>query len=264
MASARAKGMPIERHAHVAHKCRSVICSADMGRTTEEVLLSARRVLENALQGQADFLAAGDRRLSGMYNAVTSGRSVTWVLQNLRTPVEDFDDWYSPIQKRLEEDRVARYFHELRTRMEKRGDHGRTAATIHVRHLDSSQLWRNAPPNTRSVFIGDNLGRSGWNVLLPDGSSTVIYFELPTEVGTVALNLEGAPAGKDFATLLNEWLTTIEQIYIEAATRFAPGATELLHIDHPSHPTPSPWTSAFDAQTLAEIDNAIRKSGYAP
>lgn len=70
-----------------------------MARTIPDVLGSARQVLENALHGEADYNAAAERRVSGLYNAVTSGRSVTFVIQNLRSCVDDFDEWYGTDRK---------------------------------------------------------------------------------------------------------------------------------------------------------------------
>ena len=55
---------------------------------------SASQMLGFAQQGARDFMAAGDRRISGLYNAVTCGRSVTFVLQTLRRPLRDeFEGW---------------------------------------------------------------------------------------------------------------------------------------------------------------------------
>lgn len=58
-------------------------------RNVEQILRSAQQMMDFARIGQEDFLAGGDRRLLGLYNAITSGRSITFVLQTLnrRIPI---------------------------------------------------------------------------------------------------------------------------------------------------------------------------------
>jgi hypothetical protein len=57
-----------------------------------------------------------DRILLGFLGVVVFGRSMTLVMQNLRThEQETFDTWYAPWQKEMKGDSLMRYFHELRT-----------------------------------------------------------------------------------------------------------------------------------------------------
>lgn len=48
-------------------------------------------------------------------------RRITFVLQKLRSRVDQFDDWYAPIQTRLKADPLLKYFHDLRNEIEKEG-----------------------------------------------------------------------------------------------------------------------------------------------
>jgi len=53
--------------------------------------------------------------MSGLRNLVVFGRSVTFVLQNLRHSVgrEEFDAWYEPLQAKMREDELLRYLTTL-------------------------------------------------------------------------------------------------------------------------------------------------------
>ena len=63
------------------------------------------------------------RRFTGLRNLIVFGRSVTFVLQNLRTVVgkERFDLWYEPHQESMKQDVVMKYFVKLRNELEKQG-----------------------------------------------------------------------------------------------------------------------------------------------
>lgn len=57
-----------------------------------------------------------DRALLGFLGVVVSGRSITLVMQNLRTHDRDaFDSWYAPWQAEMKGDPLMRYFCDLRT-----------------------------------------------------------------------------------------------------------------------------------------------------
>src|SRR4051812_8289517 len=70
-------------------------------RGVDDILRSAQRMMTMARSGQADYLEGRDRSVLGLYQSVTSGRSVTFVLQNLRGKVEGFDEWYDRMQALL-------------------------------------------------------------------------------------------------------------------------------------------------------------------
>ncbi|MFC7942720.1 hypothetical protein ACFUPZ_05605 [Microbacterium oxydans] len=205
-----------------------------MPRDISNVLRSAKQVLENALQGEADYLASADRRTSGLYNAVSSGRSVTFVLQNLRSVVKNFDAWYAPVQDNLRADPVAKYFVELRNRIEKEGDPGQARTSVRIRRLSADELRSNTPPGAINTFLGDEMGRSGWDVKLPDGSITKVFFTLPAHIGSVALSLEGAPGDRNLDELLREWLAKTESVYLAAVDEFAPDPAPLRELRRPN------------------------------
>jgi len=57
-----------------------------------------------------------------------------------------------------------------------------------------------APPGATSFFIGDQLGGSGWEIKLPDGSTGKYYVDLPTDLVSASLHFPNPPKthrGKD-------------------------------------------------------------------
>lgn len=179
-------------------------------------------MLDHAKVGAADYVSAGERRLSGLYQAITSARSVTFALQTMSGHVDGFDEWYAGVQTRLKEDPICRWSVNLRNRMEKRGDHGQGTVTTHISYLDSSmiaQMNQHAPPGTTSMFLGDSLGRNGWVVALPDGTEQTVYFTPPPTV-TTSFQLVDGPEHGDVAELLNHLLSILADVVAEAEQRF--------------------------------------------
>lgn len=185
-----------------------------------DVLSSVRQMLQFARLGEQDFFAAGERKISGLYNAVTHGRSVTFVLQKLRGRADGFDDWYEGVQTRLRADPVAKWFVELRNRIDKEGSHGESSTSLYIAHLDTNDLMEHMPPSATGMFIGDFLGRSGWIETLPDGTEATTFFTLPPSAGIALFHIEDAPEGKPLEELLPAWLNSLESIVEEAEQRF--------------------------------------------
>ena len=189
-------------------------------KSAADCIAGARQMLDHARTGQRDYLAAGERRLSGLYAAVTSARSVTFALQNMNGHVDGADAWYESVRARLRADAVARFFVDLRNRIEKQGTHGHARARLNITYANGAEMMREAPPGATGFILGDPLGRSGWEVKLPDGSKQIVYFTLPPDVGTSTLHLAEAPEGRDIADLLDEYLRLLEDILTEAETTF--------------------------------------------
>jgi len=60
-----------------------------------------------------------------------------------------------------------------------------TTNGMHIEHLntdDLQPLMQNPPQNAVGFFIGDNLGGSGWEILMPDGGKEKYYVDLPKEI----------------------------------------------------------------------------------
>ncbi|MDQ1736537.1 MAG: hypothetical protein QOH56_2788 [Pseudonocardiales bacterium] len=189
-------------------------------RHPSEILRAARQALDFAKQGAHDYSAGGDRRVSGLFNAITSGRSVTFVLQNLRGRAEGFEDWYTPITAELAVSAVAKWAKNLRNDIEKRGDTGALMTTLHIKYLDSRMIQQSAPSGTTQTVLGDEWGRNYWVVRLADGTDEKIYFALAPEVGVASVVLNSAPNGRAVDDLLAEYISMLEAIVSSAEQQF--------------------------------------------
>ena len=80
-------------------------------------LSRAGTMLRMVKQGLSDMQETDhDRILFGFLGVVVFGRSMTLVMQNLRTHDEEaFNNWYAPWQKEMKDDPLMRYFYKLRT-----------------------------------------------------------------------------------------------------------------------------------------------------
>ena len=162
----------------------------------EAVLQRVDETLETAKLGLSDLLDPGrSRRMSGLRNLIAFGRSVTFVLQNLRSLArEEFDAWYEPHQQSLKNDPLMRYFVEARNELEKQGKLS-VATLTQVHSFSSSDIAKFGQPpiGAKGIFIGDHLGGSGWEVELADGSTEKYYVEIPSSVAEVTQHFSNLP-----------------------------------------------------------------------
>jgi len=82
-----------------------------------QTVTRAGTMLRMVQQGLRDMQEADqDRILLGFLGVVVFGRSMTLVMQNLRSHNrEAFDSWYAPWQAEMKNDPLMRYFYDLRT-----------------------------------------------------------------------------------------------------------------------------------------------------
>jgi hypothetical protein len=82
-----------------------------------QTVTRAGTMLRMVQQGLRDMQEADmDRILLGFLGVVVLGRSMTLVMQNLRSHNrEAFDSWYAPWQDEMKNDPLMRYFYDLRT-----------------------------------------------------------------------------------------------------------------------------------------------------
>jgi len=187
------------------------------------VLATAEKVLGFAEAGFQDYLKRADSAESGLHNAITQGRSVTFILQNLSSKVDGWEEWYGPRQQALRDDPSAKWLVELRNRIEKQGQAGKYNNSISIDFLHSAQLAgfaRNAPEGTTETFVGDPLGRSGWKVTLPDGSETVLYFSVPSHFWRTSISVDGSPEGFTLDEDLPRWFDQLRQLIAEARAEY--------------------------------------------
>ena len=84
-----------------------------------QVVTRSSTMLRMVAQGLRDMRDADhDRLLFGFLGIVVFGRSMTLVMQNLRTHDRAaFDVWYAPWQQEMQADPLMKYFNDLRTKV---------------------------------------------------------------------------------------------------------------------------------------------------
>jgi hypothetical protein len=109
---------------------------------------------------------------------------VTNAIQTLRHLDPAFDDWWKPYQDKMASDPLMKCFNATRTNVILEGELHTTNYTVvgsegpvDVAKL-AHELGQHAPPGTVATFFGDELGGDGWDVLMPDGTTQAVYFQL--------------------------------------------------------------------------------------
>jgi hypothetical protein len=195
-----------------------------MAESTQDVLHKTREMLDVARRGLSELEGVdAARRPLGIYNVAVFGRSVTLVLQNMRTiDRAGFDAWYAPYAKEMETDPLADYFKKLRNEILKQGAPS-TGMSMHIEHLDSSEiqaLIADPPAGAKGFFIGDQLGGSGWQIELPDGTVDKYYVQLPETLRvTVSLHLPDPPTEHVGDPLSDTSITALCRLYVRYLER---------------------------------------------
>jgi hypothetical protein len=177
------------------------------------------KMLQVCRLGLSDFLAMHqpERKTPGLYNLVVYGRAVTNVLQTIRTfRSDEFDAWYEPIQSAMSADPLMRYFYKLRSSILKEGLIPSTQNSISIDYLNTDDVARlPRPPYAAAFFIGDQLGGSGWELHLPDGTVEKYYIALPPEWGVRAWSqVPNPPSMHKGAAVADTSLEALAQLYV--------------------------------------------------
>lgn len=172
-----------------------------MSKAIEDIIQKAEDTLKTARFGYEDMISKNRaRRYSGLRNLIVFGRSVTFVLQNLKTPVGDqeFDIWYKPIQDSLKANPIMKYFVDLRNEILQQGKTPGTHISVNA-SFSSSDMAKlgTPPPGASGFFIGDQTGGSGWIIELPDGTKEHYYVEIPESVAKVTQHFSDLPVPED-------------------------------------------------------------------
>ncbi|MGI8433752.1 MAG: hypothetical protein ACR2LE_03305 [Nocardioidaceae bacterium] len=144
------------------------------------------------------------------------------MLQNLRHCVgrEEFNAWYEPLQAKMREDELLRYLTTLRNAILKEGSL-RTGFSITIEHLNTAdvlRLMQYPPPGAKGFFLGDELGGSGWEVVLPDGSTTKYYVQLPDIIQrgiTTNLHFPDPPLTHKGQPLSDTSIEALSRLYVD-------------------------------------------------
>lgn len=152
-----------------------------------QVLANVSEALRNMKYSLDNYKASNNHnKIIYLRNCITTGRSVTFVIQTLKNIVgeETFNEWYEPWQEKMKQDQILKTFVTIRNEIEKQGKLD-TSLSMHIEHLNSNDLqplMQNPPPHAVGFFIGDQIGGSGWEINYGDGITEKIYAELPKEV----------------------------------------------------------------------------------
>ena len=193
--------------------------------TAYHIVSEALELLQTAQFGLEDMRLRPGRSKTGLRNAIVFGRTVTFALQNLRAVTPDFENWYAVKQEELKADPLMRFFHDLRTSIEKKAlTPVRMRAHVHSSSTNDLNQFHPAPPNAVSFFIGDSNGGSGWIVRTERGEERY-YIELPKEIGEVSLHLPDVPELNGYGDrradeLVEIYLNNLAKLVEEARTKF--------------------------------------------
>jgi hypothetical protein len=203
-------------------------------RDVNDVLKAAEATLDLAQLGLEDFLR-GDRprrKKAGLINVITFGRSVTFVLQNIRTFEPDaFNRWYEPRQAEMKADPHFQYLKDLRTQLLHEGVLGQIKASVAIDRVtteDFEKEMQNPPPGAIGFGAGDEFGAAGWLVRKPDGSLEKFYVEFPTNLRLTAFSqfsqattqLGIAPPDEPIDRLLGEYVGYLTGLVKDAQREF--------------------------------------------
>jgi len=196
---------------------------------TESIIKNAEGMLKTAKWGLDLLKTENPYHLpTGIRNVLTFGRAVTNVLQRIKSHELEFSAWYKPYRNEMENDPLMKYLYRLRNDVLKEGKMPVTSAT-YISFLDTS--WVNQlpkPPNTKSFFIGDSLGGSGFEIELPDGSTTKLYIKLPWDTVITSAHFENMPNshlgkpinGMSIEEICELYLKYLEKIIEDAKGKF--------------------------------------------
>jgi len=164
-----------------------------------------------------------ERRVAAMHNVVVTGRSTTFVLQNLRSIAPNFDAWYDPWQDEMRRDPLLKYLKDLRNEIEKQGREGAVNKGF-IENFNTSRDIPPAPPNAVAFFLGDENGGSGWEVRLEDDTIQKIYLELPERIGRFWLAFENLPEENLGSPIADDSLENICRLYVQYLERLVDAA----------------------------------------
>ena len=202
-------------------------------RSVSDVLAATRQVLANVQLGMRNIQAADPtQRIPGLHNVIVFGRAVTIALQRLRNIVNGFDEWWAT--QIPDKDPLLKYISDSRNAILKEAVLPTTSSSVYIEHFSGNpmQMVTGTPPaGATSVFVGDNVGGSGWIVRLPDGTEQKFYGELsPLFQGTVTAHLPAAPTeflgeplpDNTIEGVAKSYVAWLESVVAEAEHRFNP------------------------------------------
>jgi len=198
-----------------------------MATSPKQAISAARQRWATARFGLQDMQMRTSRYQSGLMNAVVFGRMVSFALQNMKNAVDDWEQWYEPIQKELRDDPIMPYFVNLRNEIEKQATSNLAYMSAHLKSFGGADIerFRPAPPGATGIVIAsaDHGGASGWMVTADDGTEELYVIELPDNMLQVTMHMPRAPQGYETveaADIVAEYLTKLEAVINRAEAHF--------------------------------------------
>lgn len=176
------------------------------------------------------------QRSAGLRNVLVFGRSVTFVIQNLRSIIGErrFNSWYEPIQEALRSNPLMRYFVDARNNLEKQGRLD-VAVSGSIRNFSSSDLpnLEQPPFQATSFFMGDVTGGSGWEMDIGGGETIKYYITIPESMGrfeqvfhSLPENIPPELRNLSVVELCEIYLGEMAKLVAMAKTEFSPHPSE--------------------------------------
>ncbi len=184
-----------------------------------EILNEANERLKIAKCGLDMILASQGEGRIGVRNVAVFGRMVTFATNNLRSIVDDFENWDVKAKQRHFDNDECRYMTQLRNVIEKQA---RTPVSMsaHIRSFNTNDMNKfPRPPGATSFFIGDHNGGTGWMIMDADKNETPYYVALPPEIGKVWFTLP-ENEGKNVEDVASKYVACLEN-YLAEVTAFA-------------------------------------------
>jgi len=91
-------------------------------------------------------------------------------------------------------------------------------AKTHIKHFVFPQdlaRFGPPPPYATAFFMGDQLGGSGWEIQLPDGSVSKYYVELPIDIGSVSLHFPESPISHLGEKIKDSSIESLSRAYLQ-------------------------------------------------
>jgi hypothetical protein len=188
----------------------------------EEILREADERLAVTRSGFAMMSAGQGEARIGLRNVAVFGCMVTFATNNLRSVVDGFEVWDVDMKAKHFGAPECKYMYELRNVIEKQA---RTPVSMsaHISSFNTNDINRfPRPSGATSFFIGDQNGGSGWMVPDGKGNETAYYVALPSDIGSVWLNLPEFE-GRNATEVAGIYLGSLESYLVDVRVFTAQG-----------------------------------------
>jgi hypothetical protein len=198
--------------------------------SVKDILRMAHETLDTAHLGYAVVRDVPARAVAGLRNVAVFGAAAMTILEKLRAADAAAAAWYKPIRKKLAASVLVRLFEQLHAEFRKRDAAGVSSqARLKTFNYpaDLEKLGKR-PPRASELFMGDEIGGTGWEVDVFPGMKEKYYVVLPTEYGTVDLFLANTavvqtsrdPRKIDIANVCDQYVSALDEVLRGAELQF--------------------------------------------